>query len=483
MITKPSDLLDQVPTVSELLDKPPLRALAEHWNRSLVVAGVRSFLGELRTDLQRRTAEANFPSVRELAERAARHIVEMQQSSVRPTINATGRFFDTACAGPPLADEAIERMAALAHGFVGTGSQNGEAARGRAGDAAAVICRLSGAEAATLIHSYSGAIWMSLAALAAGKKLVVAAGELGDVETICSLAMLAESAGAAVRVAGSVNRSSAADYEAAISKKTAAIVKQLPDSYRVDGDTQSAELDELVALARDREIALVQAIGSAPLVAELPASCASLPSASASIALGVQIVVLRGDGFVGGPPCGIIVGSREVVRRIEAHPLFAAWQLDALRTAALGATLELYGERMNSIPLVQLLTTSVENLRHRAEHLAPQLAAAETVDSAEPFATQASFGLASCPGHTIPSYAVGLTPANGDLNNLERCLLAAPVPVVATRQHDRLIIDLRTVLPRQDQQLVDSIVGRRTSKSPASVGSPGETRTEMSGLS
>jgi hypothetical protein len=104
MAIKPADLLNQLPSVSELLEKPPIRALANRWNRSLVAGSVRSFLEEMRSELRRRTADMPLPSVRELAERAAHYIVSQRQKSLGTAINAIGpgrhgyrRWFDAAC--------------------------------------------------------------------------------------------------------------------------------------------------------------------------------------------------------------------------------------------------------------------------------------------------------------------------------------------------------------------------------------------------
>src|SRR5262245_64928890 len=118
MPPKTSDLLANIPSVSELLDKPPIRALADRWNRSVVAAGVRSFLDELRTDLERRAAEAKLPSLRELAERAARHVVALQQHAERPAINATGRIQGSPWSSTPLPDAALERMFGMGRDYV-----------------------------------------------------------------------------------------------------------------------------------------------------------------------------------------------------------------------------------------------------------------------------------------------------------------------------------------------------------------------------
>jgi L-seryl-tRNA(Ser) seleniumtransferase len=454
MGTKTSDLLGSLPTVAELLEKPPVRALVERWNRSIVSGGVRSFLDELRSDLQRRATDAGLPSLRELAERAAKYVTELQQPSLRSAINATGRLLDPCWAGGPLADYALERVVALGRGFA--------APTANSGDVAAALVRLTGAEAATVVHSYAGAISLTLSALAAGKKVVIGRPDAGEIEPGCNILALAASVNVRVKEVGCANRASIAGYELAVHDNTAAIVRHTGDSYRLVGGTTGADVDELVALARDREVPLVCAIGSAPLVEGLPVIGDAISSVAAVFAAGAQAVIFRGDGLVGGPSCGIIVGQSDVVRRVEEQPLFQPWRLNALPSAALLATLDLYDDRaalVEKLPLFQVLAVSVDNLRLRAERLAPQLGHANGICIAEAISTESSLGPARFSELKWPSYGVALTAGDGDILALDKRLRAAAVPVIGTVDGERLAFDLRTVFPRQDQQIVEMLSG------------------------
>lgn len=461
MATKSSDLLDRIPSLQELLEKPPLRALADRWNRSVVAAGAKSFLDELRSDLQRRAADLQFPSLRELAERAARYVVRLQQPTYRPAINATGRLVDPGWAGCPVADEALERVVVLGRGFVTAGSDRAKLPRS-CDDATGLLTRISGAEAATVVHSYAGAIWLTLSAIAAEKEIIAARAELGDVEPNLSLSDLAKSAAVTLHEVGTANRAGVSDYEAAIRETTSAILSHVPDGYRVAGETTAAELDELIALARDREVTLVHAIGAAPLLSGLPGIGDEVRSAAACVDAGCHVVILRGNGFVGGPPCGIILGSRQWLRRIESHPTFPAWRAAPTVTASLGATLELYddpNQLPQSVPVFRLLNAPVENLRQRAERLAPQLAQSPLVASAEPMATHNPLGIACSSHDQRPSIGIALAAAETDVAALDQRLRSGPVPIVGRCEDDRLVLDLRTVFPWQDQILVEMLAG------------------------
>jgi L-seryl-tRNA(Ser) seleniumtransferase len=462
MATKTSDLLGSLPSVSDLLEKPPIRVLVNRWNRSVVAAGVRSFLDELRSDVERRAAGMSLPSIGELAERAARHVLLMRQPSLRPAINATGRFYGVPWAGIPLADAALERIVGTGRDFV-CGPMRTTDAAATAGDAAALVCRLTGAQAATAVHSYAGAVWLMLASVAEGDEVIVSRAELGDIEWGCPLASLGATSGAVLREVGTTNRTAPADYESAISPRTAALIAIRSDHYRVVGETASVEFGQLVGLARERELILCDVLGGAPLVDHPSTRDWAARSAQASVAAGADLVIVRGEGFLGGPTCGILLGRREIIERIEEHPHYCAWQLDPITVSALVATLELYEDREHveqTLPLLELLSAPVENLRQRAERLAPQLAAAPAIAAAEPVATQNGLGLAARTDRALPSFGVALTAADGQVAALDKRLTAAPRPICGRVEGDRLVLDLRTVFPRQDQELVDAIVGK-----------------------
>jgi L-seryl-tRNA(Ser) seleniumtransferase len=460
MATKSPDLRNRIPSVSELLEMPAVRAVSERWNRSVAASGVRAFLNELRSDLERRATEFELPSLRELAERAARHVARRQRPAVGPLINATGRLLDSTWIGQPLADEALQQLVALGSCYVAPMRDREPSGSMRGSSVATRLARLTNAEAALALQSYSGAIWLALNALAGGNEILVSRGDLGDVDAGCSLAALVGASTAKLREVGATNRTTASDFELAINDSTTVVVRHSSDYYRIVGDTASPEWEDLVSLCRDRELPLVHAAGSAPLVSDMPVIGAAIGSIAADVAAGVHLVIARGDGLVGGPSCGLLVGSRELIDRIEAHPLASVWQIDSLSAAALEATLNQHDDPQRlaqSLPLYQLLSASIENLRQRAERLAPQLTQAPDVAAAEAMATENSLGTARY-DVTIGSCAIALSALDGDVDALDERLKSATVPIVGRIEGARLMLDLRTVLPRQDQQLVESIV-------------------------
>lgn len=454
MSIKPPDLLNRLPSVAELLDKPPVRALVDRWNRSVVASNLRTFLEELRSDFERRTAD--LPSLRELAERAANFVAAKQQHTLGMAINATGQICGTPWTHTPLAEPALERMVSLGREFAIQDQSAGLASD----ELQAALCRLTGAQAATVVHSYSAAIWLALGATAANREVLVSRAEIGDIDGADSLPKLASAAGTALREVGATNRTVAAEYEAAISSNVSAILKLTNDSYRVVGEIAAAQLNELVALGHSRQLAVIDALGAAPL-AKPPASIAwPRRSAQESIATGADLAILRGDCLVNGPACGILLGKSEIIGRVVAQPLWAAMRIDALRSAALAATLAAYDHESPTgfqLPIWQCLQTSLENLRNRAERMAAQLVHAAGVSAAVSVETKSPVSASLDAGW--PSFGVALTPSDGDAIALDRKLQSARYPVRGRVEGSQLVLDLRTVLPRQDKLIVDSLLG------------------------
>lgn len=454
MVGRPSELFSRLPSVNELLEKQPVRVLVDRWNRSAVADSVRSFLSELRNDIERRAADFQMPSLREIAERAARHVAAQRESQLHPIVNATGRFFGPECTSLPLADAALERMIATSRGYL-LSSANMSSAPSQ-------LCRRTGAEAALVVSSYSGAVSLALASLAAEQEVLVAKGDLGELADGGSLSAIAQASGVRLRDVGAVNRATLSDFESAVCDQTAVVLRHDSETYCIQGDSECVAGAALVNLASGRRLPLVELLGSTPLLGDLAWLAAAPPSAAERLAAGASLVVLRGEGLLGGPRCGILLGARPLVDRIAAHPLATSWSASPTTLAALEATLTLYDDPASiqfTLPLAQLLSTSVENLRQRADRLAPQLAQAADVVAAYSVEHSGRLGLANVPHDELPSFAIALTPVDGHAEALDKRLRSAATPIVTSRAADCLLVDLRTVLPRQDQILVDVLAG------------------------
>jgi L-seryl-tRNA(Ser) seleniumtransferase len=452
--------LKSLPSVNELLESPPLRRLVSRVNRNVVVAGARSFLDNLRGQVQSATAEMHVPSPVELAERIAEWILSEEQSPLRPVINATGVLLDDALGNAPLAAEALRAVGGIAGSY---SSVELDLDTGQSADRLRAVEKMlrehTGAEAVAVVGTAVASKLITLAALAGGREVVVARAHLFD-EGGLRLTDLVASAGARLREVGAANRFDASDYNAAVSRETAALLHLHPSGFSVSGNTRQPTLAEVAAVARKRSVPLVADLGMGGLIDVGRFGLREMPTAADSIKAGADLVTMAGDKLLGGPPCGIILGKKSLVQQIAAHPRMHAVKADKLTLAALAATLTLYREPDKSelaVPLLALLAASSENLKHRAEHMAPQLAAAKAIASAEALEAVTHLGPSAISSHQLPTWRIAIRPAHGRAESLARRLRTGNPAIVPGVEGDRLVLDLRSVFPSQDMQIVEAI--------------------------
>ena len=461
--------LRNLPSVTELLESPRLSTLVDRISHNVVVSTVRTVLDELRSEVQNAASEMTLPSVSELAERIARRVVESEKPTLRPVINATGILVHPELGAAPLAEEALAEMAAVARDYANVELDLATGRRARRVLAVeARLKELTGAEAALVVNNNAAGIMLALAALAAGREVVVSRGQLIEIDDGFRLPDVMEASGAVLREVGTTNKTHVKDYEQAIGPQTAAVMLVRPGNFAVVGFSQSVPLEELVEVAHRHQLPVVHNVGSAALVDLDPIGLADQPVASTSIQAGADLVLFSGDGLLGGPQCGIIVGRKPLVEKIDAHPMARAVQVGKATLAALGATLRLYRDPQKAarqVPLLHLLGTSVENLENRAQRLASQLVAADAVAEAEPVVGTAYLGGESIPGQEIPTRCIAVKPQGMSVERLAAALRSGTPPVVARVQQDRLLVDLRTVIPRQDQELVEAFTAVGATKS------------------
>jgi len=455
------NILRNIPSVSELLETPTLKRLSDSVSRNVVVSGVRRFLDDMREEVKSAASEMHVPAAGELAERIARWIMTEEKPPLRPVINATGILLHTGLGRAPLAKDAIDEIAAVAAGYasVELDLQSGERSQ-RVVAVERLLTELTGAEAAAVCNNNAGATMLTLAALAAGREVIVSRGQLIEIGGSYRLPDVMATSGAVLREVGTTNKTRAADYENVIGEETAALMRVHTSNFKVVGFTAEAPLAELVKIAHQHKLPLIDDIGSGALIDFSRYGLEGEPIAAESIKAGSDVVLFSGDKLLGGPQCGIIVGRREPIERITKHPMMRALRVDKITLAALAATLRLYRDTdvaESSVPLLSLLSTSMENLRTRAERLAPQLAACECVAAAEPREDETFLGGGSVPTQRIGTWCIELEPQGMNVDQLARLLRNGAPAVVGRVQQDRLLLDLRSVDPSFDTEMVSAV--------------------------
>ena len=450
-----------IPSIERLRQRPAVRRLEARYGREATVQALRDEAAALRQGLGADTVTVRDES--DAAERIEEHLGRRLDAalspSLQPVINATGVIVHTNLGRAPLSRAALDRVAAVAAGYTNLEYDLRGGRRGsRTVHASTLVTRLTGAEAAVVVNNNAAAVLLTLAALAAGREVVISRGELVEIGGGFRVPDVLRQSGAVLREVGATNRTRAADYAAAISDRTAVLLRVHPSNFRIEGFTERPPLAELVGLGKRFDIPVVEDLGSGCL-GPLAGLDASEPTVGASLAAGVAVCTFSGDKLLGGPQAGVIAGRRAALDPIRAHPLMRALRVDKLTYAALEATLieHATGRAGESVPVVRMIETPPERTGARAEALRSRLADVQGL-SVSIAATEATIGGGSTPGVTLPSRALAVEAAGRSAAALAALLRTGVPPVLGRIADDRLLLDLRTVDPSDDEHLADAIV-------------------------
>jgi L-seryl-tRNA(Ser) seleniumtransferase len=447
-----------IPSIDELRQRAAIRALESRFGAAATLEALRDAAGSVRAaiaagDPSFTTAAAAVARIEEAAET---RLGDRFRQSLEPAINATGVVIHTNLGRAPLGEAAIARIAEVARGYSTLEYDVVEGARGRRDrHAEALLRHLTGAEAGVVVNNNAAATLLILAALAAGREVIVSRGELVEIGGGFRVPDVMAQSGAVLREVGTTNKTRAADYAAAIGERTALMLRVHPSNFRIDGFTERPSLAELVEIGRRFDVPVAEDLGSGHLAASPHPLAGVEPSVAESIAAGVDICCFSADKLLGGPQAGIIVGRADLVERVRRHPLMRALRVDKLTYAALEATLGEYaaGREATTIPVQRMLTMTADEIRARADALAARVNAIAGW-SAEIVAGASAVGGGSAPGVELATWLVAIERRGLSPGALEDRLRRLTPPVVARIERDRVLLDLRTVLPSQDGEVL-----------------------------
>jgi L-seryl-tRNA(Ser) seleniumtransferase len=431
------DVRRLTPRTDAVLADPRLAAAEQRLGRAIVLSAVR------RAQDQARAGEIDPAAVADTAADALPSLA----ATLTPVINATGVLLHTNLGRAPLSAAARAAVQAAA-GSTDVEFDLASGLRGRRGRGmlSALAAAVPAAEAVHVVNNNAAALVLAATALAAGREIIVSRGELIEIGDGFRLPDLLESTGAQIREVGTTNRTTAADYAAAIGPQTAFVLKVHPSNYRIEGFTASASIAELAALS----VPVVGDIGSGLLVPHplLPAE----PDASTWLSAGAALVTASGDKLLGGPQAGLLLGQADLIARLARHPLARALRVDKLTIAALEATLT--GPRP---PVTEQLAADAASLTERAGRICAALANLQI--DALVAATEAAVGGGGAPGVGLASAAVSLPTVLTDALRAGQAVRRGAMPSVVGRVEDgRLLLDLRAVAPEDDELLVAAVL-------------------------
>lgn len=443
MIANRSTLLRALPRVDDLIatlqngDKPSPR-LRE---------AARAAINEMRAAILQEQITQSENLFETTKERAQALLQQHEYSSPRRVLNATGIIVHTGLGRSLLsraATEAVARVAA-SHCALEVDIETGERGR-RDGRISALLGKITECEDATVCNNNAGATLLALNTLAAGREVLVSRGELVEIGGGFRMPDVMQASGAILREVGTTNKTRLEDYANAVTENTAAILKVHTSNYRVVGFTEEVLLPDLVRLARDKNIKVIEDLGSGALVDLSRFGLCGEPRVQDSVASGADVVCFSGDKLLGGPQCGVLCGKRETIEAIHKNQLLRALRCDKFTLAAMEATLAHYldeAEALREIPTLAALSATLETVKRRAEKLKRLIGDVPAEMRVLP--SQAQAGAGALPTQTIPSFAVAITPQNTSLDEFARRLRLGE-PSVWGRIHDGvLLLDCRTL--------------------------------------
>jgi len=465
-----------IPSIEQVRQREAVRRLEARYGREAVVDALRALADGLRAQLSAGATAAATPdeAAAWIEGRLEAHLGRAMRPSLCGVINATGVIVHTNLGRAPLARAAARRVADLSAGYTNLEYDLGEGRRGaRDAHAETLLCQLTGAEAAVVVNNNAAATLILLAAVAAGREVVISRGELVEIGGGFRVPEVMAQSGAILREVGTTNRTRAADYAAAVTDRTALILRVHPSNFRITGFAERPTLEEIVDVGRKTGVRVAEDLGSGYLGVPAAAPGGPLsdePVVAASLAAGADLVCFSGDKLLGGPQAGIIVGRRDALQMIRRHPLMRALRVDKMTYAALEATLQEYleGRAIAHVPVARMIAMTATEIEARAGRLADRLRAAgfgaEIVDGAS------TIGGGSAPGSALPSRLIALALPGDTPDTLETKLRGLDPPVIARIEHDRVLLDLRTVFEEQDETLGELILSVRHTDNRRSAG-------------
>jgi L-seryl-tRNA(Ser) seleniumtransferase len=409
--------------------------------RSLAVPAAREALDCARADIH----AGRDPG--DPVDLAVAALARATRPNLRRVINATGVLVHTNLGRAPLAEAALDRVVEVGSGYSNLEYDLDRGERGSRQDhLAALLRRLTGAEAALVVNNNAAAVMLALAAIAEGREVLVSRGELIEIGDGFRIPDVLDRSGAVLVEVGTTNRTHPADYERAIGPATGALLRVHQSNFRLVGFTESPSLAELARIAHEASLPLIDDLGSGAL-----SDMRDEPTPAASLGSGADLVCFSGDKLLGGPQAGIVVGRANLVERLRRHPLQRALRADKLTLAALEGTLTLALDpdaARAGVPVLRMLDEPLASVRARAERLVG-LVGGELEE------TMARVGGGALPLAELPSFACALE------ESLFGSLRLGEPPVVGIVRDGRLLLDVRAIADADLDEVAAAVEGAR----------------------
>ncbi|MDC0574375.1 L-seryl-tRNA(Sec) selenium transferase [Pirellulaceae bacterium] len=456
-----NELLRQLPSITEILAQAEIKDLLRSIRQDTVVVAARNVLDSIRRDIL--AGNDSTPTSLEAITQSTIVALQLYQATtLQPVINATGILLHTGLGRAPLPTVALDAITQIGQGYasVEINLQSGK----RSNRAAAVenkLRHLFGCEAATVVNNNAGATLLALSALADGKQAIVSRGELVEIGGSFRMPDVMNASGTQMCEVGTTNKTRAVDYANAINDNTAVLIKIHCSNYQIAGFSESATIAQLATVAHDHDLLLIDDIGSGAFFDYTKFGIQQEPMPVQSLRDGADVVLFSGDKLLGGPQCGIIIGKQDCLDRINKHPLMRALRLDKTIFAALSATLDIYlgPHPEQHIPLLQLLTETIDQLQQRAEATAKVIQENSADElTVETVSDTTYLGGGSVPGQEIATVCIVLEHSSISPDEISKRLRTCKTPLLGRIHDNRFTIDFRSVFAAEDSSVAHAVV-------------------------
>jgi L-seryl-tRNA(Ser) seleniumtransferase len=481
-----SGLFQKLPSTDELLRQPEMLALIAREGHSAVAESIRAVLARLRQQIGQEVAESQLDeksldlALGGLSAAVERQLRQSLSYSLQSLVNATGVILHTNLGRAPLAASALDHVRATASAYsnlefdLSKGERGkrdvhvdrlfqkllsedhaGTAAPGRPAEQSSAA--ISPVISTIVVNNNAAAVLLALNSLAEGGEVIVSRGELVEIGGSFRIPDVMSKSNATLCEVGTTNRTRVADYERAINDRTRLLLRVHRSNFEITGFTEQPGLDELVALARRRNLPLMEDLGSGALFDLRSVGINGEPGVLDSLRAGVDIVTYSGDKLLGGPQAGLISGRADLVARMRSNSLFRALRVDKLTYAALEATLLAYVKRdHDAVPVLRMMRLSKDEIAHRAEKIVSTVESAQAKSARlklELVNGESVVGGGAAPSAVLPTRLIALTHAGLSADELSARLRANAPPIIARVEDGRVLLDVRTVFPEQDASL------------------------------
>ena len=462
-------VLAKIPSTDETLRSPEIQTLVLRNGRRVVTAAVRNVLARIRSEISSGALDAHSADLKmaALPEAIDLELRAVLGYSLRPVINATGVILHTNLGRALLSESAIDHIRETAATY---SNLEFNLATGERGNRDMHVDRLfqrffaavhpgepTPSVSTLVVNNNAAAVLLALNTLADGGEAVVSRGELVEIGGSFRIPDVMSKSNASLREVGTTNRTRVADFEQAMTDRTRLLLRVHRSNFEISGFTEQPSLNDLVVLARGRNVPLMEDLGSGSLVDLRSIGVNGEPSVLESLRAGVDIITYSGDKLLGGPQSGIITGRPDLIARMRANSLFRALRVDKLTYAALEATLLAYiKEDHDAIPSLRMMRLSKDSIRQRAARLQSKLTTTNLLVNL--IDGESLIGGGAAPSATLPTTLLAITHRRLSAMELSAALRNSNPPIIARVEDAHVLLDLRTVLPDQDESTLTSVL-------------------------